>query len=63
MFSESEVLWPLPLPNSRIRNDPNAWFPHQEAFISAVARIVHLSAETVRIVERLPAALQGVEEG
>ena len=49
--------------HSRIRNDPNAWFPHQEAFIAAVRRIVHLSAETVRIVENLPAALEGVEEG
>ena len=45
--------------HSRIRNDPNAWFPDPHAFIAAVARIVHLSAETVRIVEGLPPALVG----
>ena len=37
-------------------NDPNAWFPDEAAFISAVHRIVHLSVETVRIVASLPGA-------
>ena len=40
--------------DSRIVNDSNAWFPDSDAFIAAVSRIVHLSVETVRIVEGLP---------
>ena len=43
---------------SGITNDPNAWFPDEASFISAVCRIVHLSVETVRIVDRLPNALE-----
>ena len=42
---------------SRITNDPNAWFADEAAFIAAVCRIVHLSVETVRIVDCLPRAL------
>ena len=49
--------------HSGIRNDPNAWFPDEAAFIAAVGRIVHLSVETVGIVEGLPGALVGVEGG
>ena len=45
--------------HSGIRNDPNAWFADEAAFIAAVERIVHLSVETVRIVEGLPGALVG----
>ena len=45
--------------HSGIRNDPNAWFANEAAFIAAVERIVHLSVETVRIVEGLPGALGG----
>ena len=45
--------------HSGIRNDPNAWFADEAAFIAAVERIVHLSVETVRIVEGLPGALMG----
>ena len=45
--------------HSGIRNDPNAWFPDEAAFIAAVGRIVHLSVETVGIVEGLPWALEG----
>ncbi|HBP54101.1 MAG TPA: helicase, partial [Synechococcus sp. UBA8638] len=45
--------------HSGIRNDPNAWFPNEAAFIAAVERIVYLSVETVRIVEGLPRALAG----
>ena len=44
--------------HSGITNDPNAWFPDEASFISAVCRIVHLSVETVRIVDRLPNALE-----
>ena len=47
--------------HSGIRNDPNAWFADADGFIAAVERIVHLSVETVRIVEGLPGALVGVE--
>ena len=43
---------------SGITNDPNAWFPDEASFISAVCRIVHLSVETVRIVDSLPNALE-----
>lgn len=45
--------------HSGIRNDPNAWFADEAAFIAAVGRIVYLSVETVRIVEELPGALVG----
>ena len=41
---------------SGITNDPNAWFSDEAAFIAAVRRIVHLSVETVRIVQSLPDA-------
>ena len=43
--------------HSDIRNDPNAWFADEAAFIAAVGRIVYLSVEAVRIVEGLPKAL------
>ena len=43
---------------SGIVNDPNAWFPDEASFIAAVCRIVHLSVETVRIIGRLPNALE-----
>ena len=43
--------------DSGITNDPNAWFSDQDAFIAALRRIVHLSAETVRIVRSLPNAI------
>ena len=42
--------------HSGIVNDPNAWFADEAAFIMAVCRVVHLSVETTRIVDSLPAA-------
>ena len=42
---------------SGILNDANAWFEKPEDLIAAVRRIVHLSVETVRIVQSLPPAL------
>ena len=42
---------------SGIVNDPDAWFADEVAFITAVRRIVHLSVETVRLVDGLPNAL------
>ena len=43
--------------SSGIVNDPNGWFADPRDLVSAVRRIVHLSVETVRIVEALPNAL------
>ena len=43
---------------SGIVNDPNGWFEDPRDLIAALRRIVHLSIETVRIVERLPESFQ-----
>ena len=43
---------------SGIVNDPNGWFKDPRDLIAAIRRIVHLSVETVRIVERLPEPFQ-----
>lgn len=43
---------------SGIVNDPNGWFEDPRDLIVALRRIVHLSVETVRIVERLPEPFQ-----
>lgn len=40
---------------SGIVNDPNGWFEAPRDLIAATRRIVHVSVETVRIVEGLPA--------
>ena len=39
---------------SGIVNDPNGWFDDPRDLIVAIRRIVHLSVETVRIVDSLP---------
>ena len=39
---------------SGIVNDPNGWFENPKDIIDAIARIVHVSVETVRIIESLP---------
>ena len=39
---------------SGIVDDPNAWFEDPRDLIAAIRRVVHLSVETVRIVEGLP---------
>ena len=41
-------------PKSGIVNDANNWFERPEDLVAAIRRIVHLSVETVRIVEKLP---------
>ena len=47
-------------PRSGIVNDPNGWFEENPLdLISAFKRIVHLSVETVRIVEGLPGPFDG----
>jgi len=40
------------------KNDPNAWFAKPDDFIAAVERIVHTSAQTARIIQALPPALE-----
>ena len=42
---------------SGITNDPNGWFDDPRDLIAAIRRIVHMSVETVRIVDGLPKAL------
>ena len=44
---------------SGITNDPNGWFEDPRDLIAAIRRIVHVSVGTVRIVDALPAALDG----
>jgi predicted helicase len=39
---------------SGIINDPNDWFDDPKDLVAAVRRIVHVSVETVRVLERLP---------
>ena len=39
---------------SGIVNDPNAWFKHPQDLVTAIQRIVHVSVETMRIVDALP---------
>ena len=48
---------------SGIVNDPNAWFDDPRDLIAAFRRIVHLSTETVRIVESLPEPLDMADRG
>ena len=44
-------------PNSGILNDPNGWFENPRDLITAIARIVHISVESTKIIERLPSKL------
>ncbi len=39
---------------SGIVNDPNGWFEKPEDLVAAIRRVVHVSIETVRIVDDLP---------
>ncbi len=39
---------------SSIVNDPNAWFDKPHDLLATIQRVVHVSVETVRIVEGLP---------
>ena len=43
--------------NSGILNDPNGWFEHPRDLITAIARIVHVSVESTKIIEGLPSKL------
>ena len=40
---------------SGIVNDPNGWFDDPRDLIAAIRRIVHVSVESTRIVDSLPA--------
>ena len=40
---------------SGIVNDPNEWFAKPDDLLAAIRRVVHVSVETARIVESLPA--------
>ena len=46
---------------SGIINDPNAYFDHPQDLIPTFRRIIHLSVETVRIVQRLPQISEDLE--
>ena len=48
---------------SGIVNDPNGWFDDPRDLIAAIRRIVHVSVETVRVVEDLPAAFDASSRG
>ena len=47
---------------SGIVNDPNDWFDDPRDLVAAIRRIVHVSVETVRIVEGLPEAFEDGDE-
>ena len=47
---------------SGITNDPNEWFEDPRDLVATVRRIVHMSVETVRIVEMLPDLLPEVDD-
>ena len=42
---------------SGIINDPNGWFEHPRDLITAIARIIYVSVESTKIIERLPSKL------
>ena len=48
---------------SGIVNDPNGWFDDPHDLMTAIRRIVHVSVETVRIVEHLPEAFESPNRG
>ena len=43
--------------NSGITNDPNGWFANPRDLITAIERIVYVSVESTKIIERLPSEL------
>ena len=48
---------------SGIVNDPNGWFDDPQDLLAAIRRIVHVSVETVRIVEHLPEPFEAPSRG
>ena len=43
--------------DSGIVNDPNGWFEDPRDLVRAIKRIVHVSVESVRIIDNLPAEI------
>ena len=43
--------------NSGIINDPNGWFENPRDLITAIERIVYVSVESTKIIEKLPAEI------
>ena len=46
-----------PEKNNGILNDPNGWFEHPRDLITAIERIIHISVQSTKIIESLPAAV------
>ena len=46
-----------PEKNSGIRNDANGWFENPRDLITAIERIIHVSIESARIIDNLPAEI------
>ena len=46
-----------PEKNSGIRNDANAWFENPRDLITVIARIIHVSVQSTRIIDTLPAEI------
>ena len=44
-------------PDSGIVNDPNGWFADPRDLVTAIARIIHLSVQSTRIINTLPAEI------
>ncbi len=42
---------------SGIVNDPNGWFDNPHGVVTAIERIVHVSVESIKIIENLPTQL------
>ena len=43
--------------DSGILNDPNGWFADPRDIVPAIARIIHLSVQSTRIIDNLPAEI------
>ena len=48
-----------PEKNSGILNDPNCWFENPRDLIAAIERIVYVSVESTKIIEKLPSEIIG----
>ena len=47
--------------DSGIVNDPNGWFADPRDLVAAIKRIVYVSAESARIIDRLPGEIMTAE--
>ena len=48
---------------SGIVNDPNGWFEDPRDLVAAIKRIVHVSVESTKIIERLPGEIMDGAKG